>query len=293
VRCRQLGDQADRSPRRRSPAAPGDGDHRPVVGAVGWIAWLVIGAALLAGCGGQQSAPRPRAEIELTGIWVLEDGDTLWRFGPGRSTAVDAGGELTSDPDDAGTFERRGSSLRLHYKSSESCPRSWEQHSRITPLGDGRFREHVLVADCLPWAADSYATWIRVSPRSRLRFDPPSAGVPLAIAPDPSNLVGVWLIASSSQLVSFSGDGRYSRDDRGRLGADPMDRGVVRIRGRRLLLRSRGTSTGCRSGDVLELRDVRFYQSVTLLRGLAARVARDTCAELARSGELVMGLIST
>lgn len=268
-----------------------------MVAGMRWTALrLLIGSTLLAaGCGSQEAAaPAPVVtEHALAGIWKLEGADVLWQFGPGHDFALDADGNLASRPGDPGTFRLRGSTLHLRFDGGGDCPADWEQRSRITLLGVARFRERVIEAECVPETVGTTPTWVRVSPGNRLRFDSPDAGIRLPVHPDPSNLRGVWLIRDSSQLLGFTGTGRYARDARGRLGDAPADRGAVRVRGRTVVLRSHGTSGGCERGDVLELRRVGFYQSSSLLRGLTAHVARDTCALLARSGDVVMALIST
>lgn len=109
------------------------------------------------------SNPAPSL-AELEGIWSLDDGGALLRFGDGGTYVLDDGGELQADPDESGTYSVYGSTLTLVAEQSRHCAAGQPWEWQVELLGEGRLHGIVTTAECLGRPVDW--TWTRVSPGS-------------------------------------------------------------------------------------------------------------------------------
>jgi hypothetical protein len=107
----------------------------------------------------------PSIESALRGIWLLEGGGHLLRFGTDGTYALDDAGALGNDPDDVGTFEvdGRGGVTLTSGANSRTCAQGdmwvWQNVRLAGPTLQG-----VVTDSACPNDVGIDLTWVRLSP---------------------------------------------------------------------------------------------------------------------------------
>jgi hypothetical protein len=232
----------------------------------------------------------PTAE-DLLGIWLLEHGDTLLRFGADGTFVINNGEPLTTNPDRTGTYSIDGTTLRFVQEEKADCPAGSVDVWTVELLADGVIRGMIDASPCPP-GPGAHGDWLRLSPDSVLERDVTS-GIGSPTVASEGNLIGhVWIIDGTSTLISLSDDGTYAWDDRGLLDTRPADAGRWELSGTTLSLISGPASELCADGDPLALSDGEVYQpaDASFLRVWRASAAGDPCERL--DGEVFLTVVA-
>jgi hypothetical protein len=231
---------------------------------------------------------RPTAS-RLSGIWMNEGRpspgweDTLIRFSPDGTMAVDDRGFLDLSPAVLGTYELDGDRITITAgPGSGACVAgdSWAFEGAVSE--EGRLKTVVVedgIGSCHLGIGNRW-TWTRVSPRSAAGAEISAPGSPAGTPKDIHALHGVWLLEGSGRLLRLSTAspvpfGTYALDDDGDIDTEPDDAGTIDLVGGGTLMLTSGTqSRQCADGDVM-VWDILEYTEGSL----RAEVTRDTCTD--------------
>lgn len=231
-----------------------------------WRLPLVVGALVLAACGGAcaDAEPGPEASpavegepptlFDLSGIWLqVEDPNNLGvlvQFSSGLSFAIDDRGQLDTNPAAAGSFQLDERAITFTSEGSDLCTEgdSWGWQANVLEAG----RLHVVHteegAGPCRIALGTEWTLIRVSPGSPDSIGITAPGQAEGRPATATDLAGIWLRASSDLMTRFSSDGGFAMDNHGNLGTGPAIVGTYKLDGRVIIIKV-GEGSVCPTGD--------------------------------------------
>ncbi|HEX5937502.1 MAG TPA: hypothetical protein VFZ75_07435 [Actinomycetota bacterium] len=170
----------------------------------------------------------------------------LMRLGADGTFAIDAYGSLDLSSATRGTFVIDGSDVDFEVEPSARCPTGETFTFQIGVSKGGRL-ETVMTEPGCDVAEGTRWAWTHVSPASEAGVEIRAAAPSGDAAPpeDVLSLQGIWLLEGTGQLLRVSFSGSYAIDDRGTLGADPSDEGLLEVQGRKIVLVSGSGSRTC------------------------------------------------
>lgn len=120
---------------------------------------------LITATGRSEEGAPPSTESALRGIWLLEGGGHLLRFGTDGTYAIDDTGGLGTDPDDVGTIavDGRGGLTLTSGANSRTCAEGDQWVWKEVRLAGDSLRGVVGEAAC-PKELGGELTWVRLSP---------------------------------------------------------------------------------------------------------------------------------
>lgn len=264
----------------------------------GKVILLAVGTAVaaVASCSGSGQATRILQVVtveDLTGaIWLLIPGDTMVSFHEDGRYRIDPAGSIAISPDYSGQFQVIGSLIQFdqQVQSSDGCPEGTTSSASVQ-VQDGSLELQWVAHSCFPQVAGESWSLRRVSPESVLGHEFPSEIPSTAFPARSGNLRGVWLVAGTSQLISFDGESDYVWGEGGQFVWDPLEVGTYSLteETNTIQLRVRDSSS-CQPGDVMRLQDAWMYSTPSLFRVLEAS-AQDECGRM--TGRVRLVLISS
>lgn len=225
------------------------------------------------------------------GIWLIEGGETLLRFGADGTFVINDGQPLTVYPDRTGSFSIDGRTMRFLQEAKADCPGGSVDVWTVGLLADGVLRVMIDASPCPP-GPGAHGDWLRISPDSVLERDV-TPGIGGATVASEGNIPGhVWIVDGTSTLVTINTDGTYAWDDRGLIDTRPADSGRWELNGQALTLISGPASETCAEGDALVLVDGEVFVpgDASFLRGWRATASGDACERL--DGEVILTLVA-
>lgn len=254
---------------------------------------LIIGLAapciaLASACAGLQResqtvamSPALSAQ-ELTGaVWRIDSGDTLLSFHEDGRYRMDPGGEIAIAPDYSGAYEIIDSQVHFSQMSgsSDGCPTGTTSSAEVDVDG-GNLELLWIDHSCYPEVSGRAWSFVRISPENILDPQLPSEAPSTTFPAREGNLRGVWLVAGTSILVSFNGQGQYKWDESGQLAWAPQEDGSYSVAAAEGAIQlTVAFSSSCAVGDTLRLRESRMYSTASLIRVMEAE-AEDDCGRL-------------
>lgn len=195
----------------------------------------------------------PPTVDRLAGIWLMEGGSLMLRFGSDGTFAFIPDGDVGG----FGTYEVDGQTITFVYTGGRFCSGGFEWNASL--LGDGRLRA-VNVSSSSPCEPERQVgletTWTQVSPRSaaveKITADV-SSEVFRPLPPGSRSILhGIWLLEGSGILLRLGADGSYDIDDGGELVTDPDDVGTFEVDGESstLTFTSGADSRTCAEDDI-------------------------------------------
>ena len=218
----------------------------------------------------------PPSSRLLQGIWRLDNGQVLVRFGSDGTVQFDEHGTLFTHPVTTGTYTVVGDVITVTAAGDEQSGCIGNQFAmRASLTGPGSM--HVVPSDrtggaCAPVPSGRW-TFEQVLPTTNqdladLVFSKDDGWQPV----DKSILYGVWLAEGGGYVLEIDhGGSYYVADDSGQ----PVDEGRWSLRGTELTLTSSARSAECNQGDKLVLGAVEQENPGTpAVRG---QVKKNTC----------------
>lgn len=228
----------------------------------------------------------PTTEL-VTGVWRLDNGTRLVRFGSDGTVQMDTRGHLLSSPQVVGTYEISDDVVEVTADGDSPQCAGGTIALRASFPGDGlmRFVHTGEPSDC--WGADAArGTFEQLLPTSpdlvQLRL--PGAGAEWLTPYGTEAMHGVWMSAGGGHVLEMAPTGDYVIAAGS---GDAVDRGRWTLDGSRtqLTLESSQESETCSPGDRLVLDGVgQVNPGAVMMRG---DVRQSTCSDAWASGQWI------
>lgn len=185
----------------------------------------------------------------VQGIWRLDNGDVMVRFGRDRSIDFDDQGTIFSKPGTRGTYAIEGDRLVVTITTSTTAAcvgRQFALRASVPEVGRLRFVREADLPACTPLPEGTRALEQLIPTNAvagDLSYTREPGWKPLTAS---SRLPGVWLAEGGGHLLELDRDGAYFVADASGL---PIDRGTWSLADTDLTLASSALSSQCAVGD--------------------------------------------
>jgi hypothetical protein len=212
----------------------------------------------------------------LEGVWRLDNGKTLLKFGADGSVRFDDQGTLFSRPATTGTYVIDGDRITVTTTqgAQQSCAGTrYEMRASLASIGLLHFVNRAPATPCSPLPPAARGALEQVLPPSPtisdMHFMPDDPWQPLS---DPTLLPGVWTGEGDAHVLELDAGGAYYVASGS---GDLVDRGTWTLRGSTLTLTSGAGSRQCIAGDKLVLANVHYARLET--DAFSGELQQNTC----------------
>lgn len=218
-------------------------------------------------------APTPQL---IAGVWRVDNGVVLLRFGADGTVRFTDHGTLFSDPATIGTYEIDGDLITVTTTEdarSECIGTEFAMHASLPEPGALRFVSSPATSGACTAMPAGHQVLEQVLPTSQSMseavFSTERGWQPVS---DEVTLHGDWQAEGGGYVLEMAANGSYYVADES---AEPIDRGEWSLRGSDLTLTSSASSAECSAGDQLVLAAVQYVDpGTTAIRGT---VRKNTC----------------